>query len=305
MICKTGNMNSKFNKIKSALAAMMLLLLMLFSTSCDTIIKDNNTANSPSGEFAVHYLDVGQGDSVFLELPNSECMLIDAGENYHCEGIISYIAELGYTKINYLVATHPHADHIGSMAYIVNNFDIGTIYMTKVSTNTKTYESLLNAIKNKGLKIKSATAGMNIIDVDNFKIDIIAPVKIYSDDLNNCSVVMKAVYGNTSFLFTGDAEKKELDTISDDMSADVLKVGHHGSKTSTTEEFLKEVSPSIAVISCGKDNSYGHPHDSTLQFLNEINCKIYRTDIDQTILITSNGEDIDVETNVKSIERAK
>lgn len=298
-------MNNKFLKIKSALASITLLLLMIFSTSCDFTNEDSNTESLPTGSFSVHYLDVGQGDSIFLELPDSQCMLIDAGENYYGEGIISYISELGYTKIDYLVATHPHADHIGSMAYIVNNFDIGTIYMPKVSTNTKTYENLLTAIQSKGLKIQSATAGMSIVNSDDIKIDIIAPVEIYSDDLNNCSIVMKAVYGNTSFLFTGDAEEKELETITDDMTANVLKVGHHGSKTSTTEEFLQIVDPEIAVISCGADNSYGHPHDSTLQLLNDINCKIYQTDFDQTVVVTSNGEAFYVDTGKNSIERAK
>lgn len=303
-------MNKRFICIKSLLSALLLILLLIFGCSCDLNDLNNNhneesTVSQPSGSFTAHYLDVGQGDSILLELPNSECMLIDSGENYHGKGIIDYITALGYSKIDYLVATHPHSDHIGSMAYIVRNFDIGEIYMPKVGTNTSTYESLLKAIQKKELKVHSAAAGMNIFDSQGLSIDIIAPVTIVENDLNNCSIVMKAVYGSTSFLFTGDAETKEFNTITADMSADVLKVGHHGSKTSTTEEVLSRVKPTTAVISCGKDNTYGHPHKSTIKYLNAIDCKIYRTDEDKTIIIKSDGRDLSVETGAKSIERDK
>lgn len=252
---------------------------------------------------AVHYLDVGQGDSIFIELPDNECMLIDAGENMYGKSITQYIENLGYKKINYLVATHPHADHIGSMAYVVNHMDIGDIYMPKVSTTTKTYEKLLNAIADKGLKIKSAKAGMNIISNKNVTADILAPVKINADNLNNCSVIIKMVCGSDSFLFLGDAEKEELKTVKANMSAEVLKVGHHGSRTSTTKDLLKKVNPSYAVISLGKDNSYGHPHKSTLKLLSQYNVETFRTDEDKTVVISTDGSGVSVQTGVISMKK--
>lgn len=284
---------SKLNIIVKLLILIVVLLTTLSACSADFFLENysDNTAVSSEGnsDVSVHFLDIGQGDSIFVELPNGECMLIDAGVANKGEFIESYISESGYNKIDYLVATHPHADHIGSMAYIVSNMDIGQVYMPNVSTTTKTYEKLLEAIQQKGLKIKSAKAGMNIVEESDLSVDILAPVKIDEDELNNCSIIIKITYGYDSYLFIGDAEKEELDTVSSDMSADVLKVGHHGSRTSTTEKFLEQVNPKYAVISCGADNDYGHPHKETIDLLEMLDVKYYRTDIEGTITITSDG----------------
>lgn len=284
---------SKLNIIVKLLILIVVLLTTLSACSADFFLENysDNTAVSSEGnsDVSVHFLDIGQGDSIFVELPNGECMLIDAGVANKGEFIESYISESGYNKIDYLVATHPHADHIGSMAYIVRNMDIGQVYMPNVSTTTKTYEKLLEAIQQKGLKIKSAKAGMNIVEESDLRVDILAPVKIDEDELNNCSIIIKITYGYDSYLFIGDAEKEELDTVSSDMSADVLKVGHHGSRTSTTEKFLEQVNPKYAVISCGADNDYGHPHKETIDLLKMLDVEYYRTDIEGTITITSDG----------------
>lgn len=284
---------SKLNIIVKLLILIVVLLTTLSACSADFFLENysDNTAVSSEGnsDVSVHFLDIGQGDSIFVELPNGECMLIDAGVANKGEFIESYISESGYNKIDYLVATHPHADHIGSMAYIVSNMDIGQVYMPNVSTTTKTYEKLLEAIQQKGLKIKSAKAGMNIVEESDLRVDILAPVKIDEDELNNCSIIIKITYGYDSYLFIGDAEKEELDTVSSDMSADVLKVGHHGSRTSTTEKFLEQVNPKYAVISCGADNDYGHPHKETIDLLKMLDVEYYRTDIEGTITITSDG----------------
>ena len=289
--------------MKKFLKIILVSMLVFLLCSCDLLIE--YTEETPKGTLAVHFLDVGQGDSVFIELPNSETMLIDTGENYHGEGIINYITDCGKDKIDYLVATHPHTDHIGSMSYIVRHMNIGEVYMPKVSASTKTYENLLESILDKGLKIKTATAGTSIIKDGDLEIEILAPVTIYEDDLNNCSVILKIIYKDRSFLFTGDAEVKEFDDVYLDMGADVLKVAHHGSRTSTTEELLERIDPEIAVISLGKDNEYGHPHKSTLKYLNNYECDIYRTDQDRTIKISTDGYDIEVENDIPSIERAK
>lgn len=252
-------------------------------------LNENNVDGVYTDSISAHYLDIGQGDSIFIELPNSECMLIDAGIGNKGEYIEDYIKNTGYDKIDYLIATHPHADHIGSMDYIVSNMNIGSIYMPNVIATTKTYERLLESVQEKGLKIRSAKAGMSIIDENDLSVDILGPVEIDEDELNNCSIIVKITYENDSYLFVGDAEKEELRTVDADMSADVLKVGHHGSRTSTTEEFLEEVSPRYAVISCGTDNDYGHPHKETINLLEDFNVEYYRTDLQGTITVTSDG----------------
>lgn len=291
------------DSMKKYLKIFIVLALTFLLCSCDLLIE--YTEETPNCTLAVHYLDVGQGDSAFIELPNSKTMLIDSGENYHGEGIINYINNCGKTKIDYLIATHPHTDHIGSMGYIVRHMDIGEVYMPRVGTSTKIYENILDSISDKGLKIKSATAGTSILREGDLKIEILAPVTIYENDLNNCSVILKITYKDRSFLFTGDAEEKEFDEVYLDITADVLKVAHHGSRTSTTEEILERINPEIAVISLGMDNEYGHPHKSTMKYLNQFECDIYRTDKDKTIKISTDGYNFEVETARPSIERDK
>lgn len=289
----------------SVFLSLLFSLLLLCSCSVNINLNSDDTEKlSQKDTLNVHFLDVGQGDSIFIELPDEKTMLIDAGENYHGEGIINYIDDCGYSKIDYLVATHPHADHIGSMGYIVRNMDIGSVYMPKAAANTKTYENLLESISDKGLKITSAKAGLTIAEESDYIINVVAPVTIDESNLNNSSAVIKLTYKNNSFLFTGDAEKKELETITDDISADVLKVGHHGSNTSTTEEFLYEVRPTYAVISVGEGNEYGHPHKETLRLLEEFNCELYRTDIDKTVVFSSDGNTISVKSGEQSIKKA-
>lgn len=283
--------------IRKIYMLVCIIISAVLLCACSYVMEDADYSNS----FNIHFLDVGQGDSIFIEIPNGETMLIDSGENGLGEDIIDYIEGKNHNTIDYLVATHPHSDHIGSMAYIVENFDIGKIYMPKVSTNTKTFENLLTSIDDKKLKISEAKAGVTIADNDTFTAQILAPTEIDENNLNNCSAVIKVTYGETSFLFTGDAEMEELEEIDADLSADVLKVGHHGSRTSTNEEFMEKVSPSKAVISVGKDNPYNHPHQEVLDILEQYTDEIYRTDKDKTIVMRSTGDEIIVETREKSI----
>ena len=289
---------------KNRILLLILSLLLTAAMLCSCAVDLSFLFEESPKTLTVHFLDIGQGDSIFIELPNNETMLIDAGEDYYGQGIIDYIEGTGHTRIDYLIGTHPHSDHIGSMGYIVRNFEIGDIYMPKISANTKMYESLLKSIKSRKLKIKNGKAGVNILQEENLSADIIAPVKLDEENLNNCSIVMKLTYGNTSFLFTGDAEKEELAAIKADMHADVLKVGHHGSRTSTTQELLQKIRPRYAVISCGKNNDYGHPHKEVLQYLKKAGCTVYRTDRDKTVTVTSDGASLEVQTKNKSIARA-
>lgn len=243
----------------------------------------------------VFYLDVGQGDSEFIELPNGETMLIDAGTNEYGSYISDFIKSKGYSKIDYLVATHPHADHIGGMTEIINSFDIGTVYLPNAQTNTKTYENFLTAILDKSIPAIQTKSGTEILSADNLKVSALAPNSDEYKELNNYSIVLKLTYGNTSFLFMGDAEDVSEDEIINAyppkyIDSDVIKIGHHGSSTSSTTEFINTVSPQYAIISCGAGNKYGHPNEKTLETLCEIT--VFRTDTDGTICITSDGNSI-------------
>ena len=192
------------------------------------------------------------------------------------------------------VHTHTKRDHIGSLDSVINTFDIGKVYMPKVTTTTKTFEDVVDAIKNKGLKITTFIAGTSF-KLGEAICTIIAPNSGTYKDLNNYSIVLKLTYKNNSFLFTGDAEgvsEQEMLSKGYDLKADVLKVGHHGSANSSTESFIKKVNPKYAVISVGKGNEYGHPAKSTLDRLSAFKIQIYRTDLSGTITATSDGTTI-------------
>lgn len=277
----------------------IIIVIMLFSlTSCAKPIIDikeskgnpvTNTTEKLESELIVHFLDVGQGDSTFIELPNNRTMLIDGAEKKYATKIINYIKDLGYSQIDFILGTHPHADHIGGLSDIINTFDIGTIYMPKVVATSKTYENLLTTIKNKNLKIKTGSSGVEILSEENLHGFLVAPNKEKYSSLNNYSLVLKLVYGNTKFLFMGDAEELSENEINADISADVIKVGHHGSNTSTSAKFLAKVNPKYAIISVGENNSYNHPSIETIEKIKQYTNDIYRTDLNGTIIIKSNG----------------
>lgn len=243
----------------------------------------------------VSYIDVGQGDSVLVQTPNGKNILIDAGTSSFETKISDYLKTKDITKIDVLIATHPHADHIGGMSYIIENFQIGSVYMPRATTTTKTYETLLTTIKNKGLTINAAKAGVSINLNNDISISIIGPVSSGYNDLNQYSVTIKVIYNIKSFLFMGDAgETSEQEIINSgiNIEANVLKVGHHGSSTSTSKLFLEAVSPQYAVICVGAGNTYGHPTEQTLDRLTSAGIKILRTDINGTIVISSDGQSI-------------
>ena len=295
-------------RLKKAICILLAALLSaVILCSCEGFSWDmlfgSQTESAPL--MSVHFLDVGQGDAIFVELPDDKTMLIDSGENYHGEGIINYIRDCGSKRIDYLIGTHPHSDHIGSMPYIIRNFEIGKIYMPEAGANSKLYEELLNAVKKKNRVVHPGKAGVKLINEDDLKVYMLAPVTIDEDNLNNSSIILKIEYLDSSFLFMADAELAEIDSVKLDMSADVIKIGHHGSRTSTPEALLDKVKPQIAVISVGADNVYGHPAGSVLKLLNKYGCYVYRTDLDGTVTITSDGEELHIYTGGVSIERAR
>ncbi|MGM9551968.1 MAG: ComEC/Rec2 family competence protein [Clostridia bacterium] len=260
---------------------ILIIVVICMFTGC-------NKTYTANGELSVHFIDVGQADCELIELPNGENMLIDAGNNSDSDLILSYLENLDITKIDYLVGTHPHEDHIGSLDTIINNFEIGKFYMPDAEADTKTYRDVISAAESKGLEIIPTYAGTTIYEDSDLKIKTVAPVRDYSD-LNNTSIVIRLTYKKSSFLFTGDAEEKSERDITDDVSADVLKVGHHGSYTATSDLFLERVDPMYAVISCGMGNKYGHPHAETISKLYDNDVTVYRTDEMGTIICTTSG----------------
>ena len=258
--------------------------------------NQNDYINTNNDLLKVHYLDVGQGDSIFVELPNNETMLIDAAESYQSENIINYLKNLNYQKIDYVIGTHPHTDHIGGLKNIINTFEIGKIYMPKVVSTTKTYESLLMAIKDKNLKINTAKAGTSIIDTDALKINILAPNNSIYTELNNYSVVTKITYGTTKFLFMGDSEKLIENEIKENVTADVIKIGHHGSNTSSSIDFIKKVNAKYGIISVGLNNKYNLPKEETITNWENSGTKIYLTSTNGTIRASSDGTNIKIES---------
>lgn len=249
---------------------------------------------------SVHVIDVGQGESILVQTPSGN-VLIDAGENDQGAVVMDYLKSQGVSSIDYFVGTHPHSDHIGGMDTVIEQMDVKNVVMSDIPESimptTKSFRDVLLAIQNKGLEITVVEPG-DTFEAGDTRFEVLAPLKDY-DELNDISVVLKMTYGNTSFLFPGDAEKdseKDMVDAGADLSADVLVVGHHGSSTSSTKSFLNAVSPAYAAISCGKDNSYNHPNEKTLEKLEERNVKIYRTDEDGTVVFVSDGENISVHT---------
>lgn len=275
---------------------IILLLGLLLLSACSIEIDTLQPADD--GILEIHFIDTGQSDSIFIKSPNGNSMLIDAGNNDDGQTIIDYIERLNVHRLDFVVGTHPHEDHIGAMDDIIEHFDIGKILMPKVTANTKTFKDVLLAVKDKGLKVTSARGGMEFSLDEDVNIDILAPNSSSYENLNNYSIVIKLTYGNTSFLFTGDAEKiseeEMLKNENYNLNADVLKVAHHGSSSGTTKEFLSAVSPKYAVICVGNDNTYGHPHKETLELLSDYGVQVYTTADNGNILITSDGQNIEI-----------
>lgn len=256
---------------------------------------------SSSGELSVHYIDVGQGDSIYIT-SDGKGMLIDCGESGDADRVISYLDNMGVSEIDYVVGTHPHSDHMGGMSKIVEHFEIGEMIIPHIDDSdtptTKYFEKFLKACAAKNLSLTEAEIGREI-KLGNADLKIIAPVSEDYSSANNYSVSFIMHHGDNSFIFTGDAEKlaeKEMLEKNALEDIDVYKVGHHGSDTSSSEEFLNIIKPDYAVISCGEGNSYGHPNDITIENLSKFTDRIYRTDLCGTVVFESDGKDLTVKT---------
>lgn len=250
------------------------------------------TNSSKSDTMEVHFINVGQGDSTLIKC-GEYSMLIDAGDDTKGTLIQNYLKKQNIKSLDYLVLTHPDADHIGGAPVIITKFDINKVFVSNFEKDNRTYQKLIQALDYKRLKYETPKVGAQY-SLGTATITILAPNKNY-DNPNDASIALLIQNGNNKFLFSGDAgEAAEQDIIdkSSDISADVYKVGHHGSKYSTSSDFFKAVSPTYAVISCGEGNSYGHPHAETLNTLRMNGVNVYRTDEDGTIIATSDGNNI-------------
>lgn len=257
-------------------------------------------ANLTSLPVNVFYIDVGQGDCELIHTENAD-ILIDAGENLpeNPAKIISFAKQLEIEKFDYVIATHPHSDHIGGMADVLRKIPTDAVIMPYLSEEntptTRIYEELLDTIEELNIPVLEAEPGASYT-VGGLTLNILAPLE-QDENLNNMSVVVKVCYGNSSYLFEGDAESSAESAILDNgenVRADILKAGHHGSRTSSTKAYLKAVDPEIAVISCGEGNSYGHPHQQTLDKFRELGIAFYRTDTQGTITVGTDGERYEV-----------
>lgn len=298
--------NTKMQKLIATVIALIIVgIAGILGTNEDIVntVSDmgeqTNSQDEQQIEFvaqedlSIDFIDVGQADSILVR-NQDKVMLIDAGTNEAGETVVNYLENLGITKIDYLIGTHPHEDHIGGLDDVINNFDIGQIYMPKIETTTKTFEDVLEAIENKNLTVTAPNKG-DKIELGQAVGEFMTEPILDKDNLNVSSLVLRLEFGNTSYLFMGDAEEENEETIRWPKT-DVLKVGHHGSSTSSSESFLEQVEPQYAIIMAGKDNSYGLPTQETIDKLNNMGSEIYRTDEDGTIQMTSDGNTIEIKT---------
>lgn len=289
-----------FQKVGVILKIRLKILLLSFFIfisfiigGCDlgSVLSDYISINE--AELTVSFIDVGQGDATLIECGN-EAMLIDAGLYSERQAVTSYIAQRGIESLSYCVATHPHADHIGGMSEVIYSFDVDTLVYPVCDADSDSWNYVLDACDEKGVSYLNPEPD-DTFTLGDATITVLSPeINADYDNLNDYSLVLMLEYGNVSFLFTGDAEKKVEKELIDNyyLSADVLKCGHHGSSTSSCTEFIDAVNPAAAVISCGKNNEYGHPHKETLKTLKDRDIEIYRTDLSSTIVALSDGDTI-------------
>lgn len=274
---------------------MLMAFIMSFGISGSNV----NPADIPeNSNFEVHFIDVGQADSALIEC-DGETMMIDGGNVADSNVVAAYLKKEDVTELNYVVCSHAHEDHVGGLSGALSVTKADNIYAPKTEANTKAYKNFKKKAEEQNVEIKHPNVGEKI-QLGSSTVEFLGPVDENGKDLNSTSIVLKITYGNTSFLFTGDAESDEEEEILNsgaDLKSTVLKVGHHGSRTSTSYPFLREVMPQYAVISVEKGNSYGHPNEETLSKLSDAGVEVYRTDESGDIVMTSDGNSINIVTS--------
>lgn len=278
----------------SLLTIVILVVIALLGVKETGIINIDNTSLTNSrlnGEVYVHFIDVGQGSSTLIQ-QGKNGVLVDSGLSEYGDTVSDFIKSCGVTNLEYVIATHPHDDHIGSLPQVMDDFTVGKIIMPELeefnTPTTRVYERLVDYIIDNEIDVYAAEFG-DVYEMNDVKLQILGPVE-QNKDLNDMSVICKVYAGESTFMLLGDAEKEELSSVYEynykygiDFESDVLLMGHHGSSTSIYEPFLDAVDAEIAVISCGRNNSYNHPHKEALNYCKNNNTEILRTDLDGTI----------------------
>lgn len=292
---KTG----KIITVLIGIAVALFFILQNTDLFDNLFTKPTKPVSNPSGSCSVHFIDVGQGDCTLICAGN-ETILIDAGENNKGDEVLLYLSRLGITKLDYVIGTHAHSDHIGGLDTVINSIEVENIILSdlpeKMVPTTKTYTDLLEAIVNRNVNLIVAEP-KDSYNIGGGVLTLLSPVDDDYKDLNDFSVVSRFDFGNKSILVTGDAEEKaEKDILQSGayLNADILKVGHHGSDTSSSKAFLEAVSPEVAVVCVGEGNKYGHPMAETFTKLNALGAKTYRTDLNSSVIVTIDGEKITV-----------
>lgn len=299
----------KGSKCSSAIATIAFFIAVIavvigrFNSSFETNPQVTTSSVSPASAEAcsVHFIDVGQGSSVLIQ-SGDKGILIDAGEKEYGDDVVNYINSHGVTELDYVIATHPHTDHIGGLLTVLKSVKVKNIIMPKLTADntptTKTYENFLQIIYDKKIKAIAASYGKKY-EVDKIKLTILGPTE-QNKDINNMSVICKADVNSTVFLFSGDAEEPEMKSVlkkSPDLSCDVMLMGHHGSRTSLEENYLSNADPSVAVIQCGLNNSYKHPHEETIDYLESNSIKYYRTDLSGSVVFSCSERGYSISTS--------
>ncbi|QTB21924.1 MBL fold metallo-hydrolase [Lysinibacillus sphaericus] len=268
---------------------IVVLLCIFLLAGCTEAIKTQRVPVTAGDEMRVHFMDVGQGDSILIESPNGKTMLIDAGVKGAGQQVVSYLKELGVNKLDKVVATHPDADHIGGLIPVLHAIPIEQFYDSGKVHTSQTFEEMLMAIDEKNIPYYVPKTG-DFIESDKDVTVKVLNANEHATDNNDASIVLKVVYGNVSFLLTGDAGiALEKEMMSNDVTATVLKAGHHGSNTSSSEDFIRAVKPEVTILSYGEDNKYGHPHAEVVNRLQAIGSNIYATADLGTITVATNG----------------
>ena len=268
-------------------------------TSANSTTKAETRTFSPSAlqsSLQIHFINVGQGDAILIDLGQNE-ILIDGGEE--SPGVVNYINSYVEGPLEVMVATHPHADHIGGLVEVLEDFSVREIWLNGDTSTSKIYEQFMAAVNSEGADVYNAKEG-GLISLDNFNLAILNPSSNLFSDTNNNSIVLRLKYGDATFLFAGDAEREAEDSLlatGNKLEAEILKAGHHCSKTSSSEAFLNAVKPKEAICMVGKNNRYGHPHQETLASLKEIGANVYRTDINGTVIVSTDGKGYKIETS--------
>ena len=283
-------MDKKKKIISSIIGIIVVLLAGYFGidlTQDSKVPKDS--------KLMISYMDVGQGDAAYIKV-NGNDILIDAGPWSNSKELLEQLKAKNIDDFELVIVTHPHEDHIGGMVDVFKEYEVKAFYSPKITHTTKTYENLVKAVKDEGLKTKELKGGMVIDLGEGAKFEVFTPQKSEYEELNDYSPIMKLSFGDTSYLFTGDAEKlaeeEALAKYKTSLDSDVIKFGHHGSSSSSSNAFIEAVSPKYGIISCAKDNKYGHPHRETLDIIKKYNIKTFRTDTDGEIILTSDGKSI-------------